>query len=589
MTARVLALRRGAGRATSCRDSQYQPLVAQGSHLGNLLAFRRGENLIAVVPRFNMTIGGDWGDTRLPLPRGVWRNCFTEARVCGRGGARGAVRRLSRRTAASGRARDLFGLGAARRSRSSWSRTRAARSRWTAMRRERADSGARMSTVATRRGGYHIPSTAAPASRIRARAGSPTACMAPRTSLEAAAPAAHPRPAHSVRSRCARPSSTNCTSARSRRREPMTPRPERLALPGRSRHDACGAHAAGDLPGPARLGLRRRRSVRAAAGVRHARGARRVSSRLATSAASPCCSTWSTTTWAPTGTISAATGRISPIACKTPWGEADQLRRRRERRGAPVLHRQRAHVAARLWIRRPAARRGARDFQLRGDPRPRRAGGGGAAAGPRSCDRSFVLIAESDLNDPRLVHPAARGGYGLDAHWSRRFPSRPPSLFHRRERGLLRGLPRSARTSPRRCATAMCIRGSTRDSGSAGTAGRPRGVAPDQLVVCAQNHDQIGNRARGERLSHAARRAAAQGGRGAHAACRRSCPCCFKARSGARARRFCISPTIRMPSLGQAGERRGARGSSRAFAGRGRFPTPRPRRPSSARSSIGRN
>ena len=28
-------------------------------------------------------------------------------------------------------------------------------------------------------------------------------------------------------------------------------------------------------------------------------------------------------------------------------------------------------------------------------------------------DRSFVLIAESDLNDPRLVHSAARGGYAL--------------------------------------------------------------------------------------------------------------------------------------------------------------------------------
>jgi maltooligosyltrehalose trehalohydrolase len=29
----------------------------------------------------------------------------------------------------------------------------------------------------------------------------------------------------------------------------------------------------------------------------------------------------------------------------------------------------------------------------------------------------------------------------------------------------------------------------------------PRGVAADQIVVCAQNHDQIGNRAQGERLS----------------------------------------------------------------------------------------
>ena len=32
-------------------------------------------------------------------------------------------------------------------------------------------------------------------------------------------------------------------------------------------------------------------------------------------------------------------------------------------------------------------------------------------------------------------------------------------------------------------------------------AGRPRGVEPQQLIVSAQNHDQIGNRAQGERLS----------------------------------------------------------------------------------------
>jgi (1->4)-alpha-D-glucan 1-alpha-D-glucosylmutase len=80
MTARVLALRRALAEDFKA-DSKYQPLVAQGTHLGNLLAFRRGDNLIAVVPRFNMTVKGDWGDTRLPLPRGIWKNCFTDARV----------------------------------------------------------------------------------------------------------------------------------------------------------------------------------------------------------------------------------------------------------------------------------------------------------------------------------------------------------------------------------------------------------------------------------------------------------------------------------------------------------------------------
>jgi (1->4)-alpha-D-glucan 1-alpha-D-glucosylmutase len=80
MTARVLRARRERGEDFSAA-AKYQPLVAQGSHLGRLLAFRRGENLIAVVPRFTMTLSGEWGDTRLPLPGGSWRNCFTGAGV----------------------------------------------------------------------------------------------------------------------------------------------------------------------------------------------------------------------------------------------------------------------------------------------------------------------------------------------------------------------------------------------------------------------------------------------------------------------------------------------------------------------------
>jgi len=82
MTACVLALRRR--RAIDFMpQSKYQPLVAQGSRLGNLLAFMRGENLIAVVPRFSMTANGGWGDTQLSLPRGVWKNEFTDAPVQG--------------------------------------------------------------------------------------------------------------------------------------------------------------------------------------------------------------------------------------------------------------------------------------------------------------------------------------------------------------------------------------------------------------------------------------------------------------------------------------------------------------------------
>ena len=37
-----------------------------------------------------------------------------------------------------------------------------------------------------------------------------------------------------------------------------------------------------------------------------------------------------------------------------------------------------------------------------------------------SCEagRKLVLIAESDLNDPRVVTPREDGGFGMDAQWS---------------------------------------------------------------------------------------------------------------------------------------------------------------------------
>ncbi len=73
---RVLSLR-AAKPEEFAADSRYQPLAAQGAHMGNLLAFRRGENLIAVVPRLTLSIANQWEDTRLPLPGGVWRHIFT--------------------------------------------------------------------------------------------------------------------------------------------------------------------------------------------------------------------------------------------------------------------------------------------------------------------------------------------------------------------------------------------------------------------------------------------------------------------------------------------------------------------------------
>lgn len=73
---RVLSLR-AAQPAEFAEASRYQPLVAQGAHLGNLFPFRRGDNLIAVVPRLTLSFDSHWEDTRLPLPSGAWENIFT--------------------------------------------------------------------------------------------------------------------------------------------------------------------------------------------------------------------------------------------------------------------------------------------------------------------------------------------------------------------------------------------------------------------------------------------------------------------------------------------------------------------------------
>jgi maltooligosyltrehalose trehalohydrolase len=114
--------------------------------------------------------------------------------------------------------------------------------------------------------------------------------------------------------------------------------------------------------------------------------------------------------------------------------------------------------------------------------------------------RSFVLIAESDMNDPRLVRTASHGGFGLDAHWSDDFHHALHRFFTGETDGYyadfsgLKDLARALREGYVYQGQFSPFRGRRH--------GRPPiGVAQHQLIVSSQNHDQIGNRAAGERLS----------------------------------------------------------------------------------------
>jgi maltooligosyltrehalose trehalohydrolase len=114
--------------------------------------------------------------------------------------------------------------------------------------------------------------------------------------------------------------------------------------------------------------------------------------------------------------------------------------------------------------------------------------------------RSFVLIAESDMNDPRLVRPATHGGFGLDAHWSDDFHHALHRFFTGETDGYyadFRGLEDVARV----LREGYAYEGQFSPFRARRHGRPPTGVAPHQLIVSAQNHDQIGNRAVGDRLS----------------------------------------------------------------------------------------
>ena len=110
------------------------------------------------------------------------------------------------------------------------------------------------------------------------------------------------------------------------------------------------------------------------------------------------------------------------------------------------------------------------------------------------------LIAESDLNDPRIITPRERGGYGLDAQWSDDFHHALHSLLtgevggYYADFGSLQQLVKALLQSFVYDGLYSRVRGRRHGRGTTG-------IPSQAFLAYAQNHDQVGNRARGERLS----------------------------------------------------------------------------------------
>jgi maltooligosyltrehalose trehalohydrolase len=123
------------------------------------------------------------------------------------------------------------------------------------------------------------------------------------------------------------------------------------------------------------------------------------------------------------------------------------------------------------------------------------------AALGRWLDRPFVVIAESDLNDPRLVRPREMGGYALDAQWSDDFHHALHALLTGEREGYYKDFGAVADLA-RALSQGFVYDGRYSVYRGRRHGGTPTGLSGHRFICCTQNHDQIGNRPRGERLSH---------------------------------------------------------------------------------------
>jgi maltooligosyltrehalose trehalohydrolase len=112
--------------------------------------------------------------------------------------------------------------------------------------------------------------------------------------------------------------------------------------------------------------------------------------------------------------------------------------------------------------------------------------------------RHLVLIAESDLNDPRLLWSRDRGGFGLDAQWSDDFHHALHSLLSGERNGYFVDFGSFANLD-KALRQAFVLDGGYCVHRRRPHGRRPDGLSGDRFLGYFQNHDQAGNRAQGER------------------------------------------------------------------------------------------
>jgi maltooligosyltrehalose trehalohydrolase len=115
--------------------------------------------------------------------------------------------------------------------------------------------------------------------------------------------------------------------------------------------------------------------------------------------------------------------------------------------------------------------------------------------------RRLLLIAESDLNDPRVVTPREANGFGIDAQWSDDFHHALHTVVSGENKGYYADY-----------GSVQQLAGALQDTfvyagdfapSRRRVHGRSAGhLGQERFLGYHQNHDQVGNRALGDRLNH---------------------------------------------------------------------------------------
>ncbi|MYT92411.1 malto-oligosyltrehalose trehalohydrolase [Streptomyces sp. SID8359] len=118
--------------------------------------------------------------------------------------------------------------------------------------------------------------------------------------------------------------------------------------------------------------------------------------------------------------------------------------------------------------------------------------------------RPLGLIAESDLCDPRTTTPRTAGGLGLHAQWNDDFHHALHTALTGESQGYYADFARAPLAALAKTVTSVFFHDGTFSSFRGRSHGRPVDVSRSpahRFVGYAQTHDQIGNRALGDRLA----------------------------------------------------------------------------------------